>query len=118
MLIVDDEIEFIKALMSYFELLDFDIYSAVGGETAIEIAEEKKPDIILLDLKMPRLGGDEIINRMRQVSPCAKIIMITAYDDGEKTKEYIMKIGVDGYFDKPISSLVHLEEHINKLLGH
>lgn len=72
---------------------------ASNGEEALKIAEEAKPDILLLDITMPKLGGLDIIGRLKRISPATKIIIITMH----KLGAYVLKAlrqGVAGYLSK------------------
>jgi len=111
---IDDEVEFIEVLKNYFELRGYDITVAVRGTKGIEIVKEKKPDVVLMDLKMPGIDGDEVLSLMKSMDPSPKVIFVTAYDDGGKTKARLLKMGAYAYFDKPVSSLRDLEEAVNK----
>jgi len=111
---IDDEPEFIDMLKNYFSLRGYDIEIAVRGARGIEIVKEKKPDIVLMDLKMPGIDGDEVLRLLKSMDPSPQVIFITAYDDGGKTKARLLKMGAYAYFDKPLSSLRDLEEAINK----
>jgi len=110
---IDDEAEFIDVLKSYFTLRGYDIDVAIRGAKGIEIVKEKKPNVVLMDLKMPGIDGDEVLTLLKSMNPSPKVIFITAYDDGGKTKARLLKMGAYAYFDKPISSLRTLEETIN-----
>lgn len=111
---IDDEVEFIEMLKDYFGLRGYEIDVALRGAKGIEIIKEKRPDVVLMDLKMPGIDGDEVLTLLKSMEPSPKVIFITAYDDGGKTKARLLKMGASGYFDKPISSLKDLEEAINK----
>ena len=111
---IDDEVEFVDMLQDYFGLRGYDINVALRGAKGIEIIKEKKPDIVLMDLKMPGIDGDEVLRLIKSMDPSPKVIFVTAYDDGGKTKARLLKMGAYAYFDKPISSLRDLEEVINK----
>jgi len=110
---IDDEANFIAMLESYFVLRGYDIHFALRGVKGIELIKEKKPDIVLMDLKMPGLDGDEVLKMLHEMSPHPKVIFVTAYDDGGKTKARLLKMGAHACFDKPISSLKTLEKAIN-----
>ena len=114
---IDDEVEFIDMLKSYFELRGYDISVAVRGTKGIELIKEKKPGVVLMDLKMPGIDGDEVLTLLKSISPSPKVIFVTAYDDGGKTKARLLKMGAYAYFDKPIASLKELEDTINKAAG-
>ncbi len=112
---IDDEVEFIQMLRDYFEPREYEISCAIRGAKGIELVKEKKPDVLLCDLKMPGIDGDEILKLVQSLSPPApKVIFITAYDDGGKTKARLLKMGAFACLDKPIGSLKDLEVMINK----
>jgi len=111
---IDDEVEFIQMLLDYFEPRGYEISAAVRGAKGIELVKDKKPDVVLIDLKMPGIDGDEVLKLLRSLSPAPQVIFITAYDDGGKTKARLMKMGAYDCLDKPIGSLKGLEDMINK----
>jgi CheY-like chemotaxis protein len=111
---IDDEVEFIDVLENYFGLRGYDINVAVRGAKGIEIVKEKMPDVVLMDLKMPGIDGDEVLKLFKSMTPSPKVIFITAYDDGGKTKARLLKMGAYACLDKPVSSLKELEETVNK----
>lgn len=110
---IDDEVDFIKMLQEYFEPRDYEISVAIRGSRGIELVKEKKPDIVLIDLKMPGVDGDEVLKMLKSMSPAPKVIFITAYDDGGKTKARLLKMGAFACLDKPIGSLKDLEDMVN-----
>ena len=111
---VDDEVEFIGMLQDYFLPRGYDLDVAVRGAKGIEIIKEKKPKVVLMDLKMPGIDGDEVLKLIKSMDPSPKVIFITAYDDGGKTKARLLKMGAYACLDKPIASLKDLEETIKK----
>src|SRR3989344_2492301 len=111
---IDDEVEFIGMLKDYFGLRGYEIDVAIRGARGIELVKEKRPDVVLMDLKMPGIDGDEVLRLLKSMIPAPKVIFVTAYDDGGKTKARLLKMGAYAYFDKPIASLRALEETINK----
>lgn len=111
---IDDEPQFIQMLQDYFGLREYEINCAIRGAKGIELVKEKKPDIVLCDLKMPGIDGDEVLKLIKSMSPAPKVIFITAYDDGGKTKARLLNMGAFACLDKPIASLKGLEDTINK----
>lgn len=111
---IDDEVEFIDMLLNYFRPRGYDIEAAVRGAKGIELIKERKPDVVLMDLKMPGIDGDEVLRLLKSMEPSPKVIFITAYDDGGKTKMRLLKIGAFACFDKPLPSLRDLEDTVNK----
>lgn len=114
---IDDEMEFIDMLQNYFVPRGYDIDVALRGTKGIELVKEKKPNVVLMDLKMPGIDGDEVLTLLKSMEPSPKVIFITAYDDGGKTKARLLRMGAYAYVDKPIASLRELEELINKAAG-
>ncbi len=113
---IDDEVEFIDVLKNYFAPRGYDIEVALRGAKGMEIIKKKNPSVVLMDLKMPGVDGDEILAMLKTLEPSPKVIIISAYDDGGKTKARLLKMGAYAYFDKPISSLKALEETINNAI--
>lgn len=107
---IDDEAEFIGMLESYFVPRGYDIAFSLRGVNGLELIRERKPDIVLMDLKMPGLDGDEVLKMIRRMEPAPKVVFVTAYDDGGKTRARLLQMGAFAYFDKPIPSLKALEE--------
>ena len=114
---IDDEAEFIDMLQNYFAPRGYDISVSIRGARGIEIIREKKPDVVLCDLKMPGIDGDEVLELIKRMRPSPKLIFLTAYDDGGKTRARLLKMGAYAYFDKPIASLKALEDAINKAVS-
>ncbi|MDD5440432.1 MAG: response regulator [Candidatus Omnitrophica bacterium] len=114
---IDDEVEFTAMMSEYFSLRGFEIYIANKGATGIELIKEKKPDVLILDLKMPGLNGDEILTLARRGESKAQVIFVTAFDDGGKTKARLLAEGAYAYLDKPLPSIKMLEEAVIKAYG-
>ena len=114
---IDDEVEFVDILKNYFTPRGYEIDVAIRGPRGIEIVREKKPDVVLMDLKMTGIDGDEVFKLLQSLEPAPKVIFITAYDDGGKTKARLLKMGAYACFDKPIASLRELEGVVNKAVS-
>lgn len=113
-LAIDDEVEFTEMLKSYFEPRGYTIDIALRGVKGLEMARQENPDVILMDLKMPGIDGDEALMLLKSAAPKSKVIFVTAYDDGGKTRQRLLDSGAYDYFDKPLTSLRDLEEAINR----
>ena len=111
---VDDETEFAAMLKEYFELRGYDISVSSKAVEGIELINKKKPDVVILDLKMPGISGDEVLKVLKLKQPNIKVIFVTAFDDGGKTKKNLLASGAYAYLDKPINSLKELEDIIIK----
>jgi len=111
---IDDEVEFVTMLIDYFGLRGYDISVANKGVDGIELIKQKKPDVIILDLKMPGISGDEVLALAKKIHPGTCVIFVTAYDDGGKTKSKLLNSGAYAYLDKPLPSLRDLEGAVLK----
>lgn len=111
---IDDEVDFVDMLKDYFELRGYEINIASKGVQGIELINNKKPDVVILDLKMPGISGDEVLKLLKSTQPKAKVIFVSAFDDAGKTKARMLNTGAYAYLDKPLNSLKELEDVINK----
>ena len=117
LLAIDDEIEFTNLIMNYFSLRGFKVLVAADGDQGLAMAKKEKPNVCLIDLKMPGLHGDEVLKEIRVHMPDAKCIMITASEGEGKTRAHLMEMGAYACFDKPLSSLKDLEEKIKEAVA-
>ena len=101
MLVVDDEPMVRDVLARYLEKEGFAVDTAEDGEAAIAAYERKAPDLVVLDLMLPRVDGLEVFRRIRERGPAA-VIMLTA--KGEETERVVgLELGADDYVTKPFS---------------
>lgn len=98
-LVVDDEPQIRRVLRSTLSSQGYVILEAKTGEEAIEVARKEKPDLVLLDVNMPRMGGIEACREMRRMSE-APIIMLTVRN-AERDKVLALDAGADDYVVKP-----------------
>ncbi len=78
------------------------VAEAENGEEAVAKTEELAPDVVLMDVRMPRINGIEAARRIRDISPTTKILMLTVSDEEDDLYEAI-KAGANGYLLKEIS---------------
>lgn len=108
-LIVDDHALMREGLKKILELDDdIDVIGQAGdGEESIEKIVELNPDVVLLDINMPKVNGIEVLRRVKDLGIDCKIIMLTIHDDREYLQETI-KIGANGYVlkDSDADSLI------------
>ncbi len=104
-LIVDDERDILDLIEYNLKKEGFVVVTAEDGEEGIERARQIKPDLVLLDIMMPKMGGLEVIDLMRQDSNLKDIpvIFLTARSD-EKTEVKGLDRGADDFLTKPIST--------------
>ncbi len=99
-LIVDDEIEIVRALRHGLVAHGYEVFAAYSGEKAIEALEQHRPDLILLDLKLPGLSGLDVCKHIRAQSNLPPIIVISVKDT-EPDKVQALDVGADDYVSKP-----------------
>src|SRR3989338_1261904 len=112
-LIVDDELEFTKDFALALSMFGYKPYQAGDGEAAFNIIENKKPDIVFCDYKLPDVEGDKILEKTKKNHPNIKFVMITAYYDEEVAKRF-RNLGADEVVFKPIV-LAKIEALLAKL---
>ncbi len=102
LLLVDDE-EDIRDVLG-IALLDmgYDVLTAENGRTALEIFEERRPPIVLTDIKMPVMDGIELLRRIKQVNPETEVIMITGHGDMDLAVKSL-KYEASDFITKPIN---------------
>ena len=101
-LVVEDEQSLREALVFFLEKEGHEVSVAVDGEEAISVFEKSGADIILLDLMLPKVDGNQVCKHIRQSSN-VPIIMLTA-KDSEIDKIVGLEIGADDYITKPYST--------------
>ena len=116
LLAIDDEVEFTNLIQSYFGPRGYEVLVANAGDTGLQLAKTSKPDVCLIDLKMPGIHGDEVMKEILLMYPKTKCIMVTASEGEGKTRQYLTEIGAYACFDKPLTSLRDLEDTIKKAL--
>ena len=102
-LVVDDE-DFIRELCrEIFEYLGYIYYMAADGRSAVEVAAESHPDVVLLDLYMPKMSGEETLKALREKFPSLKILISSGQDLSEEELEDLKAKGASGFVHKPYS---------------
>ncbi|MCX5896229.1 MAG: sigma-54 dependent transcriptional regulator [Proteobacteria bacterium] len=100
LLIVDDEQGIREMLEIYFKREGYDVTTASDGETALAYCKKTPFDVVVADIKMPRMDGINLLNRVKEFSPETIFIMITAFASFETAKESMKKEAYD-YITKP-----------------
>ena len=100
-LVVDDEPGIIRALQASLEANGFETLAATDGSEALEAIDKELPDLLILDIIMPKMDGFEVCRRVRQLSEIP-IIMLSARQS-EEDKVQCLNLGSDDYISKPFS---------------
>lgn len=115
LLIVDDEIDIREFAKNFFKKRSIDVYTASGGNEALKIISEVKPDLILLDVHMEEMTGIDVLKKLRADKNDIKAIMVTGVEDEAIVNE-ANSWGVIGYIHKPLV-LDELKNIVLKELG-
>jgi DNA-binding response OmpR family regulator len=103
LLLVDDEDAIRAGLAAALKRASFNVIEARDGEEALKLVEERHPDLIVLDILMPKLDGREVCRRLRQAGNWTPVIMLTQISaTGEKISS--LEEGADDYLNKPFDS--------------
>ena len=111
-LIVDNEIEFASTLAERLRLRRIEAESVFSGEEGLAAAAAFRPDVMILDLRMPDMGGLDVLARVKSLDPAIEVVLLTghgSFEDGISG----MELGAFDYLVKPID-LVLLLEKINE----
>jgi DNA-binding response OmpR family regulator len=115
-LIVDDDYEIVEAVRYALESRGYAVLVARDGNQGLAMAERENPDLVILDMMMPKRSGFLVLERLRRTRPVPlKVIMITA-NEGSRHKAYAEMLGVDDYIRKPFA-MDRLMDSVDRLLA-
>jgi len=100
-LVVDDELKIVEVVKSYLEKSGYTVIEAYSGKEALNSFEKHKPSLVILDLMLPDISGEEVCKTLRKKSR-VPVIMLTAKIEEESVLEGL-NIGADDYVTKPFS---------------
>lgn len=100
-LIIDDEQEICEMLYAFLIPHNYKVFLAFNGQMGLEYFEEIRPDIVLLDLKMPDIDGREVLKIIRKVSD-VPVVIITGHPQ-DVSEIHLADLEIEGYIEKPIS---------------
>lgn len=100
LLVVDDEVDVVFSFRRLFEKSDYEILEANSGEQALAVTRMKRPDVIVMDIRMPGADGITTLREIKRIEPRTPIILMTAYSSTQSTIE-AMKAGAFDYVLKP-----------------
>ncbi len=114
-LLVDDDTEIVESMRIALEASGYQILVARDGNQGLAMAERENPDLVILDMMMPKRSGFLVLERLRRTRPVPmRVIMITA-NEGSRHKAYAEMLGVDDYIRKPFA-MDRLMDSVNRLL--
>ncbi|KKQ40907.1 MAG: Response regulator receiver protein [Candidatus Magasanikbacteria bacterium GW2011_GWA2_37_8] len=112
-LIIEDEVILLEALRNKFSSKVFQVFTAADGIEGLEVAKKEHPDLILLDLVMPRMDGMTMLKILRQDAwgKLVPVIILTNLNESEKIEESIK----NGVFDYLVKVNRHLDDVVKKV---
>lgn len=103
-LIIDDELHIVELIKYNLEMNGYKVYYALNGNEGMNIAYEKKPDLILLDIMLPEIDGFEVCKKIKRDDELANIPIIMLTAKGEEFDKILgLELGADDYITKPFS---------------
>ena len=128
-LVVDDEPRNVRILQIHLNAQGYTVYTAEDGVEALAIVEKDAPDLILLDINMPKMDGFEVVKRIRadKATEFIPIVMITALRDTRENRIKSIEVGADDFIEKPfdsvevlarVRSLLRIKEYQDTLAKH
>ena len=115
-LLVDDDREIVESMRIALEAAGYEVRVARDGNQGLAMAEREDPDLVILDMMMPKRSGFLVLEKLRRTRPVpVRIIMVTA-NEGSRHKAYAETLGVDDYIRKPFA-MDRLMASVQRLLG-
>src|SRR6186713_3680252 len=115
-LIVDDDHEIVESVRYALESKGYAVMIARDGNQGLAMAEREDPDLVILDMMMPKRSGFLVLEKLRRTRPVpVRIIMVTA-NEGSRHKAYAEMLGVDNYIRKPFA-MDRLLDTVDRLLA-
>ena len=115
LLVVDDEIALCDLLRHFFIKQGYRVLMATNGTEALALVAKEQPDLMLLDVKMPRMSGIEVLKQLRERGDEVKVVMVSASRD-DMTINEAKRLGAVDYITKPFH-LDYLEQVVLKKLA-
>jgi DNA-binding response OmpR family regulator len=114
-LLVDDDREIVESMRIALDASGFEVLVARDGNQGLAMVEREDPDLVVLDMMMPKRSGFLVLEKLRRTRPVpVRVVMITA-NEGSRHKAYAETLGVDDYIRKPFA-MDRLLESVTRLL--
>ncbi len=103
-LLIDDDVDVLRSIGNYFERLGYEVTRELSGEAGLATFDRLRPEVVILDLRLPGMDGLEVLERLRQRD--AAVILLTGHSDIE-TAVRAMQLGAENFLTKPVD-MAHL----------
>jgi DNA-binding response OmpR family regulator len=101
-LLIDDDRDFVQGLKSVLEGKGYRVLLAHDGAAGLTTGERERPDLVIVDMMMPKKSGFLVLEGLKAKETCPRIIMMTA-NEGSRHRAYAEMLGVDDYLRKPFA---------------
>jgi len=115
-LVVDDEEPIQKLLKRTLSKMGYKVDTASDGEEGLKLFREHSYELVLVDLNMPKLSGEQLLREIKKISPTTEVIVITGYASVESAVECLGKLGAYAYITKPLHPISMLDPIVTKAL--
>ena len=115
-IIIEDEEVLLDVLKGKLKKEGYEVLTAENGEEGFAKVKSERPDLILLDIIMPKLSGLELLEHLRQSQITTPVILMTAYGDA-KTAARAKELGISAYLTKPFSNIDDILSIVKKCLS-
>lgn len=115
-LIVDDNPHMCNLLVDILELFNCQGIKAKDGEEALSLLKKENVELVITDLKMPNLGGMDLLKSIKEEDPSLPVVVITAFGKADTQKD-VMAARADGYLAKPFK-VNEIEDLLKRLLNY
>lgn len=99
-LLVEDSLVIRRANESALLKAGYEVITAEDGETALQMAREQHPDLVLLDMILPKMGGPEVLRHLKEEAGTAMIPVVVVSSLSEKNREKLIEAGAEDYLEK------------------
>lgn len=114
--VIEDDREISNTIQTVLKASGYEVFAATNGNDGRKLITSRKPDLILTDMMMPRMGGFPVLEFLSELENPPKVIMMTA-NEGSRHKAYAEMLGVVDYLRKPFAMEVLLESIDRALSG-
>ncbi|MDG2127591.1 MAG: response regulator [Fuerstiella sp.] len=113
--VIEDDREISNTVQTVLKASGYQVLAATNGQDGRKLITSRKPDLVLTDMMMPRMGGFPVLESLGEMENAPKVIMMTA-NEGSRHKAYAEMLGVVDYLRKPFAMEVLLEA-VNRALS-
>jgi CheY-like chemotaxis protein len=115
-LLVEDSKAIRRANESALLQAGYEVITAEDGETALQVARDEHPDLILLDMILPKMGGPEVLRHLKEEAGTASIPVVVVSSLSEKNRQKLIEAGAEDYLEKNDIMLEHGQNLLPKML--